>query len=225
MNMEAMPTLNAPAPAGPLARLWRMVGKACRFLGPWLRSRRQLRGCTSSGLLSLVVGGRVLIENGGAIHLGDKLRIRAVPLPVELASMPGGVLTIGDKTFINSGVSICAQKSVVIGKNCAIGNMTLIMDTDFHSPEDHTRWPEAFPVVLEDDVWLGAGVIVLKGVTIGRGAAVAAGAVVTKDVAPRTLVGGVPAKLIRHLDAPAVPALSARPETLAREQAEAVSCS
>jgi len=55
-------------------------------------------------------------------------------------------------------------------------------------------------VVIEDDVWLSARVIVLKGVTIGRGAVVAAGAVVTKDVAPHTLVGGVPAKLIRSLE-------------------------
>ncbi len=223
--MEATPTLNAPVPPGAFAQLLRKAGKARALLIPWLRSRWQLRGCTSSGLLSLVVNGRVVIGNQGAIHLGDKIRIRAIHLPVELASLPGGTLTIGDKTFINSGVSICAQKSVSIGKNCAIGNMSLIMDTDFHTPGDHTRWPEARPVVLEDDVWLGARVTVLKGVTIGRGAVVAAGAVVTKDVAPRTVVGGVPAKLIRSLDAPIAPLLAALSENPPLERAKAASCS
>lgn len=203
MSMEALSPTDLPAPLGALGPLLRKAGKVREFLGPWLRSQWLLRRCTSRGRTALVVNGHVLVENQGTIHLGDKIRIRAIHLPVELASLPGGTLTIGDKTFINSGVSICAQQSVSIGRNCAIGNMSLIMDTDFHTPGDHTRWPEARPVVLEDDVWLGARVTVLKGVTIGRGAVVAAGAVVTKDVAPRTVVGGVPAKFIRSLDVPA----------------------
>jgi len=58
------------------------------------------------------------------------------------------------------------------------------------------------PIVIEEGAWLGARCTVLPGVTIGAGAVVAAGAVVTKDVAPNTLVGGVPAKLMRHLDVP-----------------------
>ncbi len=223
--MEATSSAAVPAPMGAFALFGRKAAKVRAFLVPWLRSRWQLRRCTSSGMLTLVVNGHVLIENEGAIHLGDKIRIRAIHLPVELASMPGGTLTIGDQTFINSGVSICAQKSVTIGRNCAIGNMSLIMDTDFHTPGDHTRWPEAHPVVLEDDVWLGARVTVLKGVTIGHGAVVAAGAVVTKNVAPRTIVGGVPAKLIRPLDAPAVPPLSALPAAESLGQAKAASCS
>ena len=78
--------------------------------------------------------------------------------------------------------------------------MTLVMDTDFHAIGDHTQPGRACPVVIEDDVWLAARVVVLKGVTIGRGAVVAAGAVVTKDVPPYTLVGGVPAKFIRALE-------------------------
>ncbi len=220
--MEVTPSLSIPASDSAPARLAQKAAKVRAFMIPWLRSRWQLRRCTSSGMLTLVVNGRVLVENEGEIHLGDKVRIRAIHLPVELASMPGGTLTIGDKTFINSGVSICAQQSVTIGRNCAIGNMTLIMDTDFHTPGDHTRWPEARPVVLEDDVWLGARVTVLKGVTIGRGAVVAAGAVVTKNVAPRTLVGGVPAKLIRCLDAPPTVPL---PEGLSPEQAKDAPCS
>ncbi len=164
-------------------------------------SRWKTRRCTSVGRWPRVQG-RLLIENAGVIRLGDRVRIRATHLPVELASLLGGTLEIGDRTYINSGVSLCAAKLVRIGARCAIGNMTLIMDTDFHSVGDHTAAPEPRPVIIEDDVWLAARVTVLKGVTIGRGAVVAAGAVVTKDVLPNTLVGGIPAKLIRTLDKP-----------------------
>jgi maltose O-acetyltransferase len=73
------------------------------------------------------------------------------------------------------------------------------MDTDFHNPTDHTQESISKPVVIEDDVWLAARVTVLKGVRIGRGAVVAAGAVVTKDVPPCTLVGGVPARIIKQI--------------------------
>ena len=162
-------------------------------------SRWKTRRCSSVGLWTRVQG-RLLVDNAGTITLGDRVRIRGTHLPVELATLPGGTLEIGDRTYINSGASLCAAKLVRIGARCAIGNMTLIMDTDFHSVDDHTVPPEAKPVIIEDDVWLAARVTVLKGVTIGRGAVVAAGAVVTKDVLPNTLVGGVPAKLIRVLD-------------------------
>lgn len=164
-------------------------------------SRWKTRGCTSVGRWVRVQGG-LRVENNGTIRLGERVRIRGVPLPVELATLAGGVLEIGDRTYINAGTSIAAQSLVRIGARCAIGNLTLIMDSDFHSVDDHTQTPEARPVVIEDDVWLAARVTVLKGVTIGRGAVVAAGAVVTKDVPPRALVGGVPARLIRMLDTP-----------------------
>ena len=164
-------------------------------------SRWKTRRCTSVGRWVRVQGG-VLVDNGGEIHLGERVRIRGTHLPVELASLPGGVLEIGDRTYINSGASLCAAKLVRIGARCAIGNFTLVMDTDFHSVDDHTVAPQARPVIIEDDVWLAARVTVLKGVTIGRGAVVAAGAVVTKDVPPNTLVGGVPARFIRTLDKP-----------------------
>jgi acetyltransferase-like isoleucine patch superfamily enzyme len=59
---------------------------------------------------------------------------------------------------------------------------------------------KANQVILEDHVWLGAGATILKGVTIGHDSVVAAGAVVTKDVPPNTLVAGVPAKVVRHVD-------------------------
>jgi acetyltransferase-like isoleucine patch superfamily enzyme len=164
-----------------------------------MASRWKTRRCTFVGRWSCVEG-RLIVNNGGQVRLGERVRIRATHLPVELASLPGGTLEIGDRTYINSGASLCAASLVRIGARCAIGNMTLIMDTDFHSVHDHTVAPVPRPVIIEDDVWLAARVTVLKGVTIGRGAVVAAGAVVTKDVPPHTLVGGVPAKFIRQLE-------------------------
>ncbi|MGV3722006.1 MAG: acyltransferase [Actinomycetota bacterium] len=165
----------------------------------WAASRWKLRRCTSTGSLCRV-DGRVLVCNAGELHLGERVRIRASHVPVELGALPGGTLRIGDRTFINSGVSIYAQSLVTIGRDCAIGNYSLIMDTDFHVPGNLLARPLAHPVVIEDGVWLGARVTVLKGVTIGRGAVVAAGAVVTRDVPPNTVVGGVPARAIRALD-------------------------
>lgn len=160
----------------------RFKAHRCTVVGPWTR-----------------VEGRLIVNNGGSIILGDRVHIRGTHVPVELGSLPGGKLEIGTRTFINGGVSICAQESVEIGRNCAIGNYTLIMDTDFHDVDDRTQVSKTSPIFIDDNVWLGAHVIVLKGVRIGRGAVIAAGAVVTKDVPPFTLVGGVPAKIIRKI--------------------------
>ena len=173
-------------------------GYTLRLGWQFLLSRWKARGCTVIGPW-VRIEGKLIVANRGSILLGERVRIRGTHVPVELASLPGGTLDIGSRTFINGGVSICAQESVKIGKNCAIGNYTLIMDTDFHDIRDHTQPPKSEPIVIEDDVWLAAQVTVLKGVRIGRGAVVAAGAVVTKDVPPFTLVGGVPAKIIRQI--------------------------
>ena len=162
-----------------------------------LTSLIKTRHCTRRGKFIRIWGSLQVI---GDVRLGEKVRIRATHLPVELAAGPGATIEIGERCYINSGVSIGAQERVTIGKNCAIGNYSLIMDSDFHSLDDHTQPGIAAPVVLEDNVWLGARVTVLKGVRIGRGAVVAAGAVVTRDVPPCALVGGVPARVIRFLE-------------------------
>jgi acetyltransferase-like isoleucine patch superfamily enzyme len=163
-------------------------------------SRWKARRCTSLGRF-VQIEGKTIISNAGTLRLGERVRIRGTHVPVELASMPGGRLSIGDGTFINSGVSICAQESVEIGRNCAIGNYTLIMDTDFHAVGDHRLPGKCSPIVIEDDVWLAARVTVLKGVRIGRGAIVAAGAVVTRDVPADAIVGGVPARILKYKNA------------------------
>jgi acetyltransferase-like isoleucine patch superfamily enzyme len=164
-----------------------------------LRARIQLRACTEVGALTRLRG-RAIIANSGTIRLGSKVKLVGVPVPIELVALTGAELSIGDGTSINRGVSICAQKSIRIGSNCGIGNDCLIFDTDFHTVGDHqSRAADASPVSIGDNVWLAARSVVLKGVTIGNGAVVCAGSVVATNVAPYTMVGGVPARVIRKL--------------------------
>ncbi len=177
-----------------MSKVFDILDKAKQVL--W--ARWALRRCNTVGRFSRVQG-PVLVDNQGAIHLG-RVRIRGAHVPVELAAGYGGTLTIGDGTFINSGTTISASQEVKIGKNCAIGNYCVIMDSDFHQVGDHTKPAVPKPVVIEDGAWLAVRATVLKGVTIGRGAVVAAGAVVTKDVAPYTVVAGVPAKFLRAIE-------------------------
>jgi acetyltransferase-like isoleucine patch superfamily enzyme len=105
------------------------------------------------------------------------------------------VIEIGDHTFINRRSEIMCKKHVKIGRHCAISWDVSIMDTDYHRIEGTTSTK---PTVIEDHVWIGNKSIILKGVTIGKGAIVAAGSVVSKDVPAHALVAGVPAKPIKE---------------------------
>ena len=163
---------------------------------PWLRARLALRRCTSVGAWPRVWG-HLRVANEGVMVLGERVQVRAVPWATELVSLPGGRLEIGDGTFINGGVSICAGELVRIGRRCQIGPRAMVFDNDFHVAGDPLRRSRPSPTVLEDLVWVGAGAMVLKGVRVGRAATVAAGSVVTRDVPAGAVVGGVPAKVIR----------------------------
>jgi maltose O-acetyltransferase len=199
-----MTEISVPANAngpGRLARALRYVTKALRspeVIAQALRARRQLRRCDRVPA-TIRLRGRVFVENHGRIELGDRVRIEARTVPVELACWRGAAISVGDGTFVNYGVSLSAHQSVTIGENCLIGNYVVIMDSDYHDLSDRTRPGEAAPIVIEDDVWLGTRATVLKGVRIGRGAVVGAGAVVTEDIPPRTLAFGVPARVVRQL--------------------------
>jgi maltose O-acetyltransferase len=162
-----------------------------------LRAQRALRKCDVVPF-TVRLNGRVHVMNYSRICLGESVHIDAETVPVELVSTDGP-LTIGDRTYINYGTSISAMTGVSIGRDCLIGNYVIVMDSDFHDVHDHALPGKAAPIIIEDEVWLAARSIVLKGVRIGKGAVVAAGAVVTKDVPARTLVAGVPAKVIRTL--------------------------
>jgi acetyltransferase-like isoleucine patch superfamily enzyme len=106
-------------------------------------------------------------------------------------------LELGDRVDIGEFTHIRANGGVRIGDRVLIAAHVTI--TSREHPVELPRWSvtKDAPIVIEDDVWIGAGAIVLPGVTIGRGSVVAAGAVVTADVPPFTVVGGVPARTIK----------------------------
>lgn len=122
---------------------------------------------------------------------------------------------MGDGSFANPGFTVVTDPSasepqVRIGARVSIGpNCVMICDSRPNNSPALSAVPYVAdrlivnaPVTIHDDVWLGAGVIILPGVSIGRGAIIAAGAVVTKDVPPLHIAAGVPARVIRALDAP-----------------------
>lgn len=162
-----------------------------------LIARLYLRRCTRLGRYAQLIG-RPRIQNAGTLVIGDRVRIHSTIVPVEMATMPGGTLEIGERTFVNYGVSISAHQSVRIGCSCLLGTYVNIMDNDWHDILDRRRVPSSRPVVLEDNVWLGNRVIVLPGVTIGHDTVVGAGAVVTRDLPPRCVAVGNPARVVRR---------------------------
>lgn len=140
------------------------------------------------------------IDNQGFMSIGGHTLLRSCNVPVELATAPGAVLTLGEGCSLNYGVSIGCAKRITIGKRCRMGPYVMVVDSAFHELLDRTKRPEPEPIVIEDDVWLGAKASVMPGVTIGRGSVVGTGAVVTKDVPPFSVVGGIPAKVLKQLD-------------------------
>ncbi len=112
-----------------------------------------------------------------------------------------GCIHVGAGAMINVGVRFGgAQGGISIGRNVLVGP-NVSFETVGHGlvyGPGRGRGSDAKPIVVEDEAWIGAGAIVLQGVTIGRGAVVAAGAVVTDDVAAGALVGGVPARVLRQ---------------------------
>jgi len=131
----------------------------------------------------------------------------------------GGKIEIGKNCYIGEGTRIRSANSIKIGNEVMISDDVNIYDTDAHSLNYVLRQKEfmevvilnnrikdakdvdvkSAPVVIEDHVWIGFNVGILKGVTIGKGAIIGAGSVVTQDVEPFTVVAGNPAKIIKRL--------------------------
>lgn len=124
-----------------------------------------------SGIFSIFSGSSVSIRRGARLEIGSG--------------------------FINNNASIICSKRIVIGNGVAIGPNVVIRDSDDHTILNGTR-SNTEPVSIGDHVWIGQRVIILKGVNIGEGAIIAAGAVVTRDVPAHALVGGVPARIIKE---------------------------
>jgi len=175
------------------------VSKGARYLVELISAKYYLRAVNVVGAHARTLALPRII-NLGRMEMGRHLLIRSILVPAEIGTGHHGILRIGDGVRINYGTSIYAERDITIGHRVRIGPYTSIVDTDFHDPYDHSVVPDGTPVVIEDDVWIGARCTVLKGVRIGRGAVVGTGAIVTKDVPAFTVVAGVPAKHISALD-------------------------
>ena len=114
----------------------------------------------------------------------------------------GQNIHIGDHVFLNVLCTILDCNEVRIGSHVMIGPLVQLYTAahDLQAEARNQGWEVAKPIVIEDNVWLGGGAIVLPGVRIGRNAVVGAGAVVTRDVRPNAVVAGNPARVIREIE-------------------------
>lgn len=150
---------------------------------------------------SIVLGDNVTILNNSFENPAGVAHRTVLATPVG-----GAKIIIGNNVGI-SGAVICANCRITIKDNVLIGVGARVYDSDFHSLDRLKRQVgeqegiHVEPVLIEDNVWIGAYAFILKGVTIGEGAIVAAGSVVTHNVAPNTIVGGSPAKFLKTLSA------------------------
>jgi Hexapeptide repeat of succinyl-transferase len=135
-----------------------------------------------------------IVEDGGEFNVEGTFALYG---GASLVVASGGVVEAKGGGGLNNGASISCFERITIGEVAFIGPDVLIRDSDSHVTSTGTR-PPTQPITIGDHVWIGARAIILKGVTIGDGASVAAGSIVTKDVAPRTLVAGNPARVLRE---------------------------
>jgi acetyltransferase-like isoleucine patch superfamily enzyme len=168
-------------------RQWRQRSNAARGRllarqvvgGEGLRAEPGVRIVRLAAGTTVRIGPGVLLAHDVGLHLRDR----------------GAVLSIGEGSFVNHRSELIAHERVEIGRHCLFAWDVQVMDSDSHSVDG---LPHTAPVVIGDRVWIGCRATVLKGVTIGDGAVVAAGSVVTRDVPARALVAGNPARLVRE---------------------------
>ena len=137
-------------------------------------------------LLFLGPGASLLVEGAFKIYSGARVYINE-----------GAQLVLGSG-YINSSLNLSCFERIVIGKEVAISEGVTIRDSDDHAITSSPTHKRTSPVTIGNNVWIGMNATILKGVNIGDGAVVAAGAVVSKDVPARTLVAGVPARVVRE---------------------------
>lgn len=144
-----------------------------------------------------------------ALVLGDRVKVYTW---AEFNTEADGYIEVGDDSILVGPIFMCGE-SIIIGRRVIVSYNVTIADSDFHPLDPEERKRDAIanapsgdktlrpaiitsPVVIEDDVWIGIGAIILKGVRIGRNAQIGAGAVVTRDVPAGAIVTGNPAQIV-----------------------------
>ncbi len=158
--------------------------------GSYLDQGVYLHACANG----IEVGDKTLVMHGSVLHV------------YNFRSLPHSGIWIGEGSLIGEYNVIRGQGGVRIGNRVYTSPMVQIIAVN-HVFDDPTRpmvdqGITAEGIAIEDDVWIGSGAVITDGVTVGKGAVVAAGAVVTKDVPAHTVVGGVPARVIREIAGP-----------------------
>ncbi len=140
------------------------------------------------------IGSLQVLENSGPIKIGD---CRFYD-PLILRCTPGGYIELGERSHYGHHCEIHSKKKVIIGPYSAISFQVLIMDCDYHGIGNNPQ--KAAPIILEGSNFIACRSIILKGVTIGKGAMIAANSVVTSDIPSFTIAAGIPAKVIKKLE-------------------------
>jgi acetyltransferase-like isoleucine patch superfamily enzyme len=161
--------------------------------GVYLDQNTYLHACPKG----IELGERTIVMHGAVLHV------------YNFRNMPQSGIKIGKDCLVGEYSVIRGQGGVTIGDRVYTSPFTQIIAVNHVFDDPNLPFIEqgitAEGIVIEDDVWLGAGAIITDGVRVGKGAVVAAGSVVTKDVLPHTVVGGVPAKIIKTIDETADP--------------------
>lgn len=196
-----------------IQRLWYRVKRtwwnltvvpALRATGVEIAERVQIQG---RPIVSLAAGSRIQIGARCVLCSDSQINALGINHPVVLRTMrPGAEIVIGEDTGMSGG-SICAASSIRIGAGCLIGANVTLADTDFHALNPANRRynnnPDEIavaPILIEDNVFIGADVFILKGVTIGKNSVIGAGSVVTRDVPENSIAAGNPARVVKRID-------------------------
>lgn len=159
-------------------------GRQNKYIGtPWIKRFQNS---------SIIIGSRcIFVSKQTANPLGLKNRC------MISTHASAATIQIGNNCSF-SGVSIAALKSIQIGEGVRCGANVTITDSDWHSDDPRSAGSES--VVIEDNVWLGANTIVLKGVTVGKNSLIGANSVVVKSIPPNVIAAGNPCKVIKQMD-------------------------
>lgn len=169
---------------GPLLRVWYLA-----------RLRSRVHGAVP---VTTQFDGPVYAAPGARVTLGDHCRLGR---GVFFETPREGTIRIGAHVRLNRGTVVVGGAAVIIGDHCLIGEYVSIRDSNHGTAPDELMrlQPEvSAPITLGSDVWLGRGVVVLQGVTIGDGAIVAANSVVTRDIPAHVVAAGSPAAVIKE---------------------------
>ena len=137
--------------------------------------------------ITMLADSKLSIQGSVTLHRGTEILLHE-----------GAHLSIANQSYLN-GANIDCSQEISIGEYCAIADRVRIIDNSFHPiTEQGLTKSSVAPIHIGNKVWIATNAIILPGVSIGDGAIIAAGAVVTKDVPARALVAGVPAKVVKE---------------------------